>query len=45
MEAFTQDWSTYVAKGKSGRYGVCFTWDVGNVAPSLEGRRRCHGRR
>ena len=21
VEAFTQDWSTYVAKGKSGRYG------------------------
>ena len=37
VEAFTQDWSTYVAKGKSGRYGVCFTWDVANVAPSLEG--------
>ena len=35
-EAFTQDWSTYVAKGKSGRYGVCFTWDVGNVA-TLDG--------
>lgn len=32
IEAFTQDWSTYVAKGKSGRYGVCFTWDVANVA-------------
>lgn len=31
-EAFTQEWSTYVSKGKSGRYGVCFTWDVGNVA-------------
>ncbi|QFJ54538.1 extracellular solute-binding protein [Pseudobutyrivibrio xylanivorans] len=30
-EAFTQDWATYVAKGKSGRYGVCFTWDVANV--------------
>ncbi len=30
-EAFTQDWSTYVAKGKSGRYGVCFSWDVGNI--------------
>ena len=30
-EAFTQDWSTYVAKGKSGRYGVCFTWDVANI--------------
>ncbi|MCR5793963.1 MAG: hypothetical protein K6G61_01275, partial [Solobacterium sp.] len=31
VEAFTQDWSTYVAKGKSGRYGVCFTWDISNV--------------
>lgn len=31
-EAYTQDWSTYVAKGKSGRYGVCFSWDVANVA-------------
>ena len=31
-EAFTQEWSTYVAKGKSGRYGVCFTWDVANIA-------------
>lgn len=30
-EAFTQDWSTYVAKGKSGRYGVCFSWDVANI--------------
>ena len=32
QEAFTQEWSTYVAKGKSGRYGVCFTWDVANIA-------------
>ena len=31
-EAFTQEWSTYVAKGKSGRYGVLFTWDVANIA-------------
>jgi len=31
-ESFTQDWATYVAKGKSGRYGVCFSWDVANVA-------------
>ena len=30
-ESFTQDWSTYVAKGKSGRYGVCFSWDVANI--------------
>ena len=32
QEAFTQEWSTYVAKGKSGRYGVCFSWDVANIA-------------
>ena len=31
LEAFTQEWSTYVSKGKSGRYGVCFSWDVGNI--------------
>lgn len=31
-EAYTHDWSTYVAKGKSGRYGVCFSWDVANIA-------------
>ncbi|MDO5137790.1 MAG: extracellular solute-binding protein [Oscillospiraceae bacterium] len=31
-DAFTQDWSTYVSKGKSGRYGVCFSWDVANIA-------------
>ncbi len=30
-EAFTQEWSTYVAKGKSGRYGVCFSWDIANI--------------
>lgn len=30
-ESFTQDWSTYVAKGKSGRYGVCFSWDIANI--------------
>ena len=30
-EAFTQEWSTYVAKGKSGRYGVAFSWDVANI--------------
>ena len=23
-EAFTQEWSTYVAKGKNHRYGLCF---------------------
>lgn len=30
-EALTQEWSTYVSKGKSGRYGVCFSWDVANI--------------
>ena len=30
-EAFTQEWSTYVAKGKSHRYGVLFSWDVANI--------------
>ena len=30
-DAFTQEWSTYVAKGKSGRYGVCFSWDLANI--------------
>lgn len=30
-EAFTQEWSTYVAKGKNHRYGLCFTWDIANV--------------
>ena len=30
-DSFTQEWSTYVAKGKSGRYGVCFSWDVANI--------------
>jgi putative aldouronate transport system substrate-binding protein len=30
-ECFTKEWSTYVSKGKSGRYGVCFSWDVANI--------------
>lgn len=30
-EAFTQDWATYVAKGKNHRYGLCFTWDIANI--------------
>ncbi|MBE0069645.1 ABC transporter substrate-binding protein [Thermoanaerobacterium thermosaccharolyticum] len=30
-DAFTQDWNTYIAKGKEGRYGLYFTWDKGNV--------------
>ncbi len=36
-EAFTQDWSTYVSKGKSGRYGVCFSWDVANIVDDFDG--------
>lgn len=35
-EAFTQDWSTYVAKGKAGRYGLFFTWDSANIAANME---------
>lgn len=34
-EAFTQDWSTYVSKGKAGRYGLFFTWDSANIAPDM----------
>ena len=30
-DAFTQEWSTYVAKGKNHRYGLCFTWDIANI--------------
>mgnify|MGYP000973632303 CR=1 FL=1 len=30
-ECFSQEWSTYVSKGKSGRYGVCFSWDIANI--------------
>lgn len=30
-EGFTQDWATYVAKGKNHRYGLCFTWDIANI--------------
>lgn len=35
-EAYTQDWSTYVAKGKAGRYGVLFTWDCANCVGNFE---------
>ncbi|MGN0323665.1 MAG: extracellular solute-binding protein [Oliverpabstia sp.] len=34
-EVYTQDWSTYVAKGKAGRYGLCFTWDCAGVAADM----------
>lgn len=36
-EAFTQEWSTYVSKGKSGRYGVCFSWDNANIIDDFNG--------
>lgn len=35
-EAYTQDWSTYVAKGKAGRYGLLFTWDCANCVDNME---------
>ncbi|GAA4058696.1 extracellular solute-binding protein [Amphibacillus indicireducens] len=31
IEAFEHDWSTYLAKGQQGRYGLYFTWDKGNI--------------
>ncbi|TFE27242.1 ABC transporter substrate-binding protein [Cohnella luojiensis] len=31
IEAFSQDWNTYLAKGKEDRYGLYFTWDKGNI--------------
>lgn len=34
-EVYTQDWSTYVAKGKAGRYGMFFTWDSANIAADM----------
>ena len=27
----TQEWSNGVSKGKAGRYGVRFSWDVANI--------------
>lgn len=35
-EAYTHDWSTYVAKGKAGRYGLCFTWDCAGVVDNMD---------
>ena len=32
IEAFEQDWPTYVAKGQEGRYGMYFTWDKANIS-------------
>ncbi|MBP2075964.1 extracellular solute-binding protein [Oceanobacillus polygoni] len=46
IEAFEQEWPTYVAKGQEGRYGIYFTWDKANISgmngdyelmPPLEG--------
>ncbi|AJY75873.1 ABC transporter substrate-binding protein [Paenibacillus beijingensis] len=31
LEAFTQDWSTYLAKGKDQKYGLYFSWDKANI--------------
>jgi putative aldouronate transport system substrate-binding protein len=31
VEAFEQDWNTYIAKGKDNRYGMYFTWDKANI--------------
>ncbi|CAM3848118.1 MULTISPECIES: ABC transporter substrate-binding protein [Paenibacillus] len=31
IEAFQQDWNTYLAKGKDHRYGLYFTWDKANI--------------
>lgn len=35
-EVFTQDWATFVAKGKAGRYGVCFSWDAANIVENMD---------
>ncbi len=35
-EAFTQDWATFVAKGKAGRYGLFFTWDSANIVENQD---------
>lgn len=35
-EAYTQDWATFVAKGKAGRYGLCFSWDSANIVEDME---------
>ncbi|MCD7034364.1 ABC transporter substrate-binding protein [Metabacillus sp. GX 13764] len=31
VEAFQQDWNTYLSKGKDNRYGLYFTWDKANI--------------
>ncbi|WP_079912739.1 ABC transporter substrate-binding protein [Paenibacillus sp. 32352] len=32
VEAYTQDWSTYLAKGKDQKYGLYFSWDKANIS-------------
>ncbi|MDO3675391.1 ABC transporter substrate-binding protein [Paenibacillus ehimensis] len=32
IEAYTQDWSTYLAKGKDHKYGLYFSWDKSNIS-------------
>lgn len=32
VEAFTHEWSQYLAKGSTDKYGVYFTWDSGNIS-------------
>ena len=31
IEAFEQDWNTYLSKGRDKKYGLYFTWDKGNI--------------
>lgn len=35
-EVYTQDWATFVAKGKAGRYGMFFSWDSANIAANMD---------
>ena len=35
-EAFTQDLSTYVNKGKNDKYGLFFSWDSANIVSNFE---------
>lgn len=36
-EIFTQDWNTYLAKGSEQKYGLYFTWDMGNITGFTSG--------
>jgi putative aldouronate transport system substrate-binding protein len=35
-EAFTQDWGTYVNKGKNDKYGLFFSWDGANIVSNID---------